>query len=60
MMSSQNIPVILIVDDDANNLSSLFRALRQADFEVLSAEDGETALETVRRSKPDLILLDAY
>jgi PAS domain S-box-containing protein len=57
-MSSQNLPLILIVDDDADKLTSLFCALDQANFEVLSAKDGETALEMVGRTKPDLILLD--
>jgi PAS domain S-box-containing protein len=57
-MSSQDLPLILIVDDDADNFGALFRALGQANFEVLSAEDGETALEMVRRTRPDLILLD--
>ena len=32
--------------------------LEQAGYEVLIAHDGETALHTLRREKPDLVLLD--
>jgi CheY-like chemotaxis protein len=33
-------------------------ALHKAGYEVISAEDGETALQQARDGKPDLILLD--
>jgi two-component system repressor protein LuxO len=49
---------ILIVDDEPNNLDILYNCLRQADYKVLVAEDGETALKRVNHIKPDLILLD--
>jgi two-component system repressor protein LuxO len=49
---------ILIVDDEPNNLELLYDCLRQADYKVLVAEDGETALKRVNHIKPDLILLD--
>ncbi len=36
----------------------LSRLLRMDGYEVLEAEDGETALDVVAREKPDLVLLD--
>lgn len=49
---------ILIVDDD-KEVGRLMRAyLEQAGYGVLMAYDGETAVHTLRREKPDLILLD--
>lgn len=49
---------ILIVDDTPANLKILFAYLRQLDFRVLIAEDGEDALTKVQFANPDLILLD--
>jgi CheY-like chemotaxis protein len=34
------------------------RALVQAGYEVISAEDGESALQRAKEQRPDLILLD--
>jgi len=49
---------ILIVDDNPIILKTLGMKLRSSGFEVLVAEDGAKAVSTVRREKPDLILLD--
>jgi len=49
---------VLIVDDEAANLGVLFEHLRQADFKVLAAEDGESALRGISRVIPDIALLD--
>ncbi|OQY44591.1 MAG: hypothetical protein B6242_12340 [Anaerolineaceae bacterium 4572_78] len=49
---------ILIVDDNPTNLSVLFDYLGQANFKVLVAEDGHTALKRVKYLRPDIILLD--
>lgn len=51
-------PRILAVDDNKQNLSLLERALSAAGYEVLTAEDGPTALALIRSSAPDLVLLD--
>ncbi len=49
---------ILVVDDD-KQITRLIRSyLEQAGFRVLTAYDGETALHTIRRERPDLIVLD--
>ena len=51
-------PLILAVDDNKQNLSLLEKALTAAQYEVVTAEDGLTALELIDRSAPDLVLLD--
>jgi PAS domain S-box-containing protein len=51
-------PVILMVDDIPANLHILFDLLSEAGFEVLVAEDGESALARAQYTHPDLILLD--
>jgi two-component system alkaline phosphatase synthesis response regulator PhoP len=51
-------PRILVVDDD-KKIARLVRSyLEQADFQVLVAHDGETALHSIRRDRPDLVVLD--
>jgi DNA-binding response OmpR family regulator len=49
---------VLIVEDDANLLETLQYNLRKEGFQVITATDGEQAVSTARREKPDLIILD--
>ena len=49
---------ILIVDDDREVVRLMKAYLEQAAYDVLTAHDGETAVHTIRRDHPDLILLD--
>lgn len=49
---------ILIVDDNAVLVKGLSNVLVGAGYEILEAEDGAAAVSTVRREKPDLVLLD--
>ncbi len=49
---------LLIVDDNPTNLSLLFEYLTNSDFKVFVALDGETAIEQLEQTQPDLILLD--
>jgi DNA-binding response OmpR family regulator len=49
---------ILVVDDDKSIVKVLAGYLQQAGFSVLSANDGETALQALRRDRPDLVILD--
>jgi len=60
MMSSvfTNQSVILVVDDNPDNLGILFELLGEQGFEILVAEDGESALQQAEYTHPDLILLD--
>lgn len=49
---------ILIADDDANVHQSLNAYFKREDYQVLSAFDGEEALQLAKSMKPDMILLD--
>jgi two-component system alkaline phosphatase synthesis response regulator PhoP len=49
---------ILVVDDDKEVVRLMRGYLEQAGYEVLVAFNGETALHTLRRAPPDLVLLD--
>ena len=49
---------ILIVEDDRNLLDVLKYNLLKEKYNVLTATDGAKALESARKHKPDLILLD--
>lgn len=50
---------ILIVDDSADNLGFLLEHLSEAQYRVLVALSGQEALTRLRKTSPDLILLDA-
>jgi CheY-like chemotaxis protein len=50
---------ILVVEDNAVMLAGLAVVLRRHGYEVLTAENGQQAIDLMRRGdKPDLILLD--
>lgn len=49
---------ILLVEDSKPIRLANESALHKAGYEVVTAEDGETALQLSREKKPDLILLD--
>ena len=49
---------ILVVDDVADNVEILRMRLESLGYEVVVAEDGEQALESVAKELPDLVLLD--
>jgi DNA-binding response OmpR family regulator len=49
---------ILVVDDEPAVTDLLVYNLRKANYEVLTAADGQAALDAVPRWQPDLILLD--
>jgi CheY-like chemotaxis protein len=49
---------ILVVDDSPIILKTLSMKLKGRGYDVLTAEDGPAAVSTVRKEKPDLILLD--
>lgn len=49
---------ILVVEDDITLAQSLVQGLRDADFEVALANDGESASRRMQQDKFDLIILD--
>jgi two-component system, OmpR family, KDP operon response regulator KdpE len=49
---------VLIADDDCIFLRALSMKLRSRGYDVVTAMDGPSALNTARFEKPDLILLD--
>jgi len=57
-VTSKGTPRVLIVEDEPNIVLSLEILLRRAGYETASAGDGEEALELIRRTHPDVVLLD--
>jgi two-component system, OmpR family, KDP operon response regulator KdpE len=49
---------VLVVDDDAQILRAVGTALRTRDYEVVTAMNGETALETVAAQPVEVVVLD--
>jgi len=49
---------ILVVDDEKELAALVSLHMKMAGFEVLTAANGEKALELSREEKPDLIILD--
>ncbi len=49
---------VLIADDELHVQASVSYIVRQAGYEVITADDGEEAVERAYSRKPDLIVLD--
>lgn len=49
---------VLLVDDNPVNLKILYKTLSNGGYKLLTAEDGETAVQIAQQTKPSLILLD--
>lgn len=49
---------ILVADDDVNVHKSLNTYFKREGYQLLSAYDGEEALNYVKQSRPDIVLLD--
>jgi PAS domain S-box-containing protein len=49
---------LLLVDDDPAMRDILQRILERAEFDVVTAGDGEAALEQIRKQVPDVVLMD--
>ena len=54
-MSNQK---ILIVDDSPTQLELMMTPLKSKGYRIVTAVDGEEALEKAERERPDLIVLD--
>jgi signal transduction histidine kinase len=51
-------PRILVVDDDEGLLVLMAELLRDEGYDVLTADSGASALDRIRETAPDLLLLD--
>jgi CheY-like chemotaxis protein len=51
---------ILVADDETHILHVVSLKLRNAGFNVLTARDGQEALELAQQEKPDLIITDYH
>jgi len=51
---------ILIVEDNPQNMRLIEMTLRLKGYRLLTATDGEEALDMATREKPDLIIMDIY
>jgi CheY-like chemotaxis protein/glyoxylase-like metal-dependent hydrolase (beta-lactamase superfamily II) len=51
-------PKVLVADDEPDILLLLTRTLRSENFDLITASDGEAALQLAHMEFPDLILLD--
>ncbi len=49
---------ILVVDDEVDILMTVSFRLKKAGYEVITAENGNEAVEKAKQNIPDLILLD--
>ena len=54
------LPKILVVEDEEHIRNMLVEVLSFEDYEVMQAEDGETALDIANIEHPDLILMDVW
>ncbi len=50
---------ILVIEDDASVRNAIMKFLQAADFEVISAADGEAGMRLALEHEPDLIVCDA-
>ena len=57
-MSGGTGPTVLIADDDADLLLLMSRRLSRAGYPVITATDGQQALDMVARCSPELVVLD--
>lgn len=51
-------PRVLLVDDDATIREHLGPVLERSGLEVEEAADGESALQSIARRRPDVVILD--
>lgn len=49
---------VLIVDDELFNLDYLEQALEDSNYQIITATNGQEALDKIQREQPDLVLLD--
>jgi len=60
VMREHSRPTVLIVDDDAETLSALRRALRSESYNLLTTDDPFVALEWVKSRDIGLVITDEF
>ena len=55
---TQSTATLLLVEDNEVNRDMLVRRLQRAGYQILTAGDGETALEIMRQASPQVVLMD--
>jgi two-component system, cell cycle response regulator DivK len=55
---TQSTVTLLLVEDNEVNRDMLVRRLQRVGYHVLTAGDGETALEVMRQASPQVVLMD--
>jgi diguanylate cyclase (GGDEF)-like protein len=58
-LNDEDMPQVLVVDDDRSTRSTLRYTLQRDGFRVEEAADGAQALAMLKRFQPDVILMDA-
>lgn len=58
VVSENSEVTVLLVDDNPQNLKVLYETLKDQDYRLLIANEGEKALDLARRHQPEVILLD--
>lgn len=58
MGKGDNVPLILIVEDNEMNSDMLSRRLRRKGYDVAVAADGEAGVRKAQQIRPQLILMD--
>jgi putative two-component system response regulator len=56
--TSLALPIVLVVDDMATNRKLLGYVLKPSEFQIIEACDGSQALEVLRKTEVDAVLLD--
>lgn len=60
MVRALHAPLVLIADDDSASLELMSLVMTHEGYRVLTATDGQAALDQVALEKPDLVLLDMH
>ena len=57
---SENVKTILVADDESHILNVVSLKLRNAGYRVLTARDGQEALDIALAERPDLLITDYH
>ena len=57
-MDEHDLPKLLVIDDEPQSLELIKDALSENRLEILTARGAEAGLETLRRTRPRIVLLD--